>query len=189
MSRIWEKTTDFLWYRSLRGLRAVQPPGYGGLVSYPWIRFLHIASAIGFVGVHGASIVVLYAIRNESDRGRIESLLGFSARTVVAMYLSLGLVVGTGFWLGFVLPAWFSQPWYWLSLALLALTTVLMWFVARPFGKRVLAACEIRPSGVPRVSDEELSQILRSQRTNVITLIGVAGLGAVLYLMVFKPVF
>jgi len=42
---------------------------------------------------------------------------------------------------------------------------------------------------VPRVSDEELSQILRSQRTNVITLIGVAGLGAVLYLMVFKPVF
>jgi uncharacterized membrane protein len=105
------------------------------------------------------------------------------------MYLSLGLVVGTGFWLGLVLPAWFSQPWYWLSLALLALTTVLMWFVARPFGKRVLAACEIRPSGVPRVSDEELSQILRSQRTNVITLIGVAGLGAVLYLMVFKPVF
>ena len=156
---------------------------------YPWIRFLHIASAIGFVGVHGASIVVLYAIRNESDRGRIESILGFSARTVVAMYVSLGLVVGTGFWLGFVVPGFFGQTWFWLSIATLALTTVLMWLVARPFGKRILAACEVRPSGVPRVSDEELSQILHSQRTNVITLIGVGGLGAILYLMVFKPIF
>jgi hypothetical protein len=158
-------------------------------VPYSWIRFFHIAAAFGFVGVHGASIVVLYAIRNESDRGRIESLLGFSAKTVIAMYLSLALVVGTGFWLGFVVPGFFSQPWYWLSLAVLTLTTVLMWFVARPFGKRILAACEIRPSGVPRVSDEELGQILRSQRTNLITLIGVAGLGALLYLMIFKPVF
>jgi hypothetical protein len=157
-------------------------------VLHQWIHFLHIASALGFVGVHGASIVVLYAIRNESDRGRIENLLGFSAKTVVAMYLSLALVVGTGFWAGFAEPEVFGQAWFWWSLAILALTTVLMWFVARPFGKRVLAACEIRPSGVPRVSDEELAQILRSQRTNLITLIGVGGLGIVLYLMIFQPV-
>ncbi len=154
---------------------------------HQWIHFLHIASALGFVGVHGASIVVLYAIRNESDRGRIENLLGFSAKTVVAMYLSLALVVGTGFWAGFAEPEVFGQAWFWWSLVILALTTVLMWFVARPFGKRVLAACEIRPSGVPRASDVELAQILRSQRTNLITLIGVGGLGTILYLMIFKP--
>lgn len=141
------------------------------------------------MGIHGASIVVLYVIRNEMDRARIESLMGFSAKTVVAMYLSLAAVVGTGFWLGFAAPGYFGQVWYWLSLALLALTTLLMWLVARPFGKRILAACEIRPSGVPRVSDAELGQILRSQRTNVITAIGVGGLGGVLYLMVFRPVF
>lgn len=140
------------------------------------------------MGIHGASIVVLYVIRNEMDRARIESLMGFSAKTVVAMYLSLAAVVGTGFWLGFAAPGYFGQVWYWLSLALLALTTLLMWLVARPFGKRILAACEIRPSGVPRVSDAELGQILRSQRTNVITAIGVGGLGGVLYLMVFRPV-
>jgi len=156
-------------------------------VLHQWIHFLHIASALGFVGVHGASIVVLYAIRNESDRGRIENLLGFSAKTVIAMYLSLALVVGTGFWAGFAEPEVFGQAWFWWSLVILALTTVLMWFVARPFGKRVLAACEIRPSGVPRASDQELAQILRSQRTNLITLIGVGGLAAILYLMIFKP--
>lgn len=155
---------------------------------YRWIRFLHIASAIGFVGIHGASIVVLYAIRKERDRIQIESLLGFSAKTVIAMYLSLAAVVGTGFWLGFELTFYFRQPWYWWSLVLLAVTSLLMWVVAKPFTKRLRAACEIRPSGVPRASDQELSHILRSPRTHLITAIGVAGLGAILYLMVFRPV-
>lgn len=141
------------------------------------------------MGIHGASIVVLYVIRNETDRLRIESLLGFSSKTVTAMYVSLLTVVGTGLWLGFVVPGYFSQLWYWLSLGLLALITLLMWLVARPFGKRILAACEIRPSGVPRKSDQELHQILKSQKTNVITAIGVVGLGLVLWLMVFRPAF
>ena len=156
---------------------------------YAWIRFLHIVSAIGFMAIHGASMVVLYAIRNESDRGRIESLLGFSAKTVVAMYLSLIAVVGTGFWLGFEVPGYFGQVWYWLALAVLAVTTVFMFFIARPFGKRILAACEMRPSGVPRISDKELHEILKSQKTNVITAIGVIGFGLILYLMVFRPAF
>ena len=115
--------------------------------------------------------------------------MGFSAKTVVAMYVSLVAVVGTGLWLGFVVPGYFGQLWYWLSLISLGLITLLMWLVARPFGKRILAACEIRPSGVPRKSDEELSLILTSQKTNVITAIGVLGIGWVLYLMVFRPAF
>ena len=160
---------------------------YGFSVPYRWIRFLHIASSIGFVGIHGASIVVLYAIRSERDRGRIESLLDFSAKTVIAMYLSLAAVVGTGFWLGFTLTIYLRQPWFWWSLVLLVVTSVLMWFIAKPFTKRVRAACQIRPSGVPRVSNEELRQILRSPRTHFITALGIAGLGAILYLMIFRP--
>ncbi len=152
-----------------------------------WILFLHIASAITFVTVHGVSTVVLYAIRKEDDRGQIESLFAFSARTVVPMYVSLAAVVGTGFWLAFEHTPHFSDGWFWWALALLALTSLLMWFVAKPFAKRLRAACGIRPSGVPRKSDEELSQLLRSPRTHVITAIGVAGLGAILYLMVFQP--
>jgi uncharacterized membrane protein len=132
-------------------------------------------------------MVVFYAIRKERNRDRIESLLGFSAKTVVGMYLSLVAVVGTGFWLGFELTYFFSQPWYWWSLALLVVTSLVMWSVAKPFGRRVRAACEIRPSGVPRVSDEELERILRSPLTHVITAIGLGGLGAVLYLMIFRP--
>ena len=178
---------------SRSGLSSDYPPrapdgaDYGFSVPYRWIRFLHIASSIGFVGIHGASIVVLYAIRSERDRGRIESLLDFSAKTVIAMYLSLAAVVGTGFWLGFRLRFYLHLRWFWLSLILLVVTSVLMWFIAKPFTKRVRTACEIRPSGVPRVSDEELRQILRSPRTHLITVLGVASLGVILYLMVFRP--
>jgi len=158
-------------------------------VPYQWIRFLHIASAISFAGIHGASIVVLYAIRNDGDRRRIESILGFSAKTVTAMYVSLVAVIGTGLWLGFEVSTFLHQAWYWISLTLLVVTSLLMWLVAKPFAKRVRSACEIRPSGVPRVSDEELAVILRSPRVHAITAIGVIGLGAVLYLMVFRPTF
>lgn len=152
-------------------------------------RFLHIASGLSFMAIHGASIVVLYVIRRETDRARIESLMGFSAKTVLPMYITLVAVIGTGLWLGFIAPGYFSQLWYWLSLGLLGLLTLVMWLVARPFGKRILAACEIRPSGVPRKSDRELGLIVQSQKTNVITALGVLGLGLILWLMVYRPLF
>lgn len=144
---------------------------------------------MAFAAIHGASMVVLYVIRNQSDRKRIESLMSFSAATVVPTYISLVGVIGTGLWLGLVATGWMTQAWYWVSLGVLLLITLLMFLVARPFGKRILAACEMRPTGVPRRSDAELKQILTSQRTNVITAMGVVGLGLILWMMVFKPAF
>lgn len=154
---------------------------------YRWIVYLHVLSGFVFIGVHGVSMMVLYAVRRDIDRKRVESLLRFSAKTVVPMYISLLAVVGTGLWMGFVVTSWFSQAWYWTSVVILFVIIALMWVVARPFGKRILAACEIRPSGVPRRSDEELAEILGSQRTNVITAIGVIGFALILALMVIRP--
>jgi mono/diheme cytochrome c family protein len=156
-------------------------------VPYRWIRFVHIAAAIGFVGIHGASIVVLYAIRKERDRARIVGMLDFSSSTATAMYIALAAVVGSGVWLGFTRTSLFGERWYWLALVLLGATSALMFFIAKPLTMRVRNACEIRPSGVPRVSDEELEQILHSGRTHLVTAIGVVGLTAILYLMVLQP--
>jgi ribulose 1,5-bisphosphate synthetase/thiazole synthase len=58
---------------------------------------------------------------------------------------------------------------------------------AKPYFARVKEACQLRPSGVPRVSDEELAGVLRSSRAYLITAIGVIGILAILYLMIFKP--
>jgi hypothetical protein len=51
----------------------------------------------------------------------------------------------------------------------------------------VKEAVEVRPSGVPRRSDEELEEILRSRIAVWNAAFGAAVLLAITYLMIFKP--
>ena len=72
---------------------------------------------------------------------------------------------------------------------MLVVTTVLMTAIAKPYFKRITAACGIRPSGVPRVSDEELQELVAgpASKANLISAIGVVGLAVIVFLMVTKP--
>lgn len=150
-----------------------------------WL-FLHLLGVLAFVGAHGVSMFVLYRIRGERDRATIASLIAFSGQTTRPMYVSLGVLVAGGIGVGLSLHL-FSQGWLWISILLLVITIALMTVTAKPYFRRVTAACEMRPSGVPRVSDEELELILRSGLAHVVTATGVIGLLAILYLMLFKP--
>jgi hypothetical protein len=75
----------------------------------------------------------------------------------------------------------------WLAILLLVGTVAYMTAVAKPYFAKVKAACEMRPSGVPRVSDEELEELLSSNLAHKITAVGAGGLLVILYLMVFQP--
>ena len=156
-------------------------------MSYEWIRLLHVLAGVGFIATHGASMFVLHSIRAERSRQRIEAILDFTTRTTSATYVTLVAVVGTGAWLGFERSAFFRRGWYWWSLGLLVSTTIWMWFVARPFALKLRAACELRPSGVPRVSDQELAEIVGSGHANLIAAVGVAVTVLILGLMVIQP--
>lgn len=153
---------------------------------FQWILFLHILSVLVFLGAHGTSMVVLYRIRGERDRKKILDLITLSGATTIPMYVGLLAIVITGVLAALKLKA-FGHWWVWLAIAILVVTVGLMYGVAKPYFARIKLACEVRPSGVPRVSDEELGEILRSPRAHVISAIGVLGLGAILYLMVFTP--
>jgi hypothetical protein len=59
--------------------------------------------------------------------------------------------------------------------------------MARPYYQRLKEAVEIRPSGVPRRSDEELDAMLRSRLPLLNTGLGFAALLFIAYLMIFKP--
>jgi len=155
-------------------------------MSFRWLLFLHIASVLALLGTHGASMTVLYRIRRERDRARVLDLVTLSGETILPMYVSLAAIVVTGVLLGLKVHA-FSLWWIWAAIVLLVVTAALMGVVARPYFARVKEACQMRPSGVPRVSDEELAEILRAPTAHVITAIGVIGLLAILYLMVFQP--
>jgi hypothetical protein len=151
-----------------------------------WLLFLHITSVLALLGSHGTSMTVLYRIRAERDRKRILDLVTLSGETIVPMYVSLAAIVVTGVLLGLKLDA-FSTWWLWLAIVILVVIIGLMSAIARPYFARVKEACQVRPSGVPRVSDEELADILRSSTAHVLTAIGGIGLLAILYLMVFQP--
>ena len=154
--------------------------------TYKLAIFFHVASVVALVATHSVSMAVLFRLRRERDRTKILDLIGLSGTTVVPMYISLGLVLVSGSLAAFRFTAW-GRWWLWLSLAILALTIGAMIAMAKPYFERVKEACAVRPSGVPRVADEELAEILRAPASTAITAIGLAGFFLVLALMVFKP--
>jgi len=155
-------------------------------ISYSWWKFLHVTGVLGFVLFHGVSIVAALRLWRERDRTRITELLRFSGSSVLGMYLSLAWLVVFGVVAG-IQGGYWDDGWFWISIVILVLVVAEMSAVARPYYQRVKEAVEIRPSGVPRKSDEELDEILRSRVGVVNAVIGFAALLLIAWLMIFKP--
>jgi hypothetical protein len=153
---------------------------------YKVVLYLHVLSVLALLATHGVSMVVLYRIRPERDRKKILDLITLSGETTLPMYISLGGIILFGVLAGLD-GQFFDEAWIWVSIVLLLLVVGLMTAVAKPYFARIKEACQVRPSGVPRVSDEELGQILGGGTAHLITAIGAIGLLAILYLMLFKP--
>jgi hypothetical protein len=155
-------------------------------IDYRWWKFLHVLAVLGFVLYHGVSIVVAIRLRKERDRARIAELLQFSGSAVLGMYVSLGALIVFGVVAGFA-GKWWGYWWIWLSLALLILTIAEMSAVARPYYEQLKDAIQLRPSGVPRKSDEELDQLLRSRLALFNAVWGMVALVIITFLMIWKP--
>jgi uncharacterized membrane protein len=102
------------------------------------------------------------------------------------MYVSLAWLITFGVVAGIQGDYW-NDGWFWISIGLLVLVVGEMSAVARPYYVRVKEAVEVRPSGVPRRSDEELEEILRSPVAVWNAAFGAAVLLAITWLMIFKP--
>jgi hypothetical protein len=155
-------------------------------VSYNWWKFLHVAGVLAFVMFHGTSIVVALRLRKERDRTRITELMQLSGSSLRGMYVSLGWLIVFGVVAG-IKGLWWNDGWFWISVAILVLVMGEMSAVARPYYQRVKEAVEVRPSGVPRRSDEELEEILRSPVGMANAVIGFVALAVIAWLMIFKP--
>lgn len=156
-------------------------------IAYNWWKLLHVLGVLAFVMFHGVSMVASLRLRKERDRTRVAELLRFSGSSVQGMYVSLGWLIVFGVIAGIQSGIYTRQAWFWVSIGVLLFVVAEMSAVARPYYQRVKEAVEIRPSGVPRRSDEELDVILRSPVTLVNMTIGFAALVFIAYLMIFKP--
>jgi hypothetical protein len=154
--------------------------------AYTWWKFLHVAGVIAFVMFHGVSMTVALQLRRERDRGRIATMTQLSGSSLRGMYVALLWLIVFGVIAG-IQGDWWNDGWFWISVGLLVMAIAEMSAVARPYYERVKEAIEVRPSGVPRRSDEELDEILRSPIGLWNTVFGIAVLAVIAWLMIFKP--
>jgi len=157
-----------------------------GLTAYLWWKFLHVAGVIAFVSFHGVSMVAALRVRKERDRVRIATVLQLSGSSLMGMYVSLAWLITFGVVAGIQGDFW-NDGWFWISIGLLVLVVGEMSAVGRPYYERLKEAVEVRPSGVPRRSDEELEEILSSPVALWNAVFGAAVLLAITWLMIFKP--
>ncbi|MGH2446642.1 MAG: DUF2269 family protein [Candidatus Limnocylindria bacterium] len=153
---------------------------------YPWVVFLHVAGAFGFVLAHGVSVSVMFRLRTERKRERIETLIELSSTSMTAFYASILLLLGAGILAGFI-GSWWRMLWIWVSLGLFIAIAVAMYPLASSYFRRVRAAVGTRQSGAPVASDEEVDELLASSRPLIIALVGYGGILVILWLMIFKP--
>jgi uncharacterized membrane protein len=155
-------------------------------IPYNLWKFLHIVGVLSFVLFHGVSIMVALRLRGERDRTRIAELLRLSGSSVMGMYMSLAWLIAFGVVAG-IKGLYWNDGWFWISILILVLVTGEMSAVSKPYYQRVKEAVELRPSGVPRKSDEELEEILRSRVAVWNAIVGFAALISITWLMIFKP--
>jgi plastocyanin len=153
---------------------------------YRWWVFVHVVGVFGFLASHGVSMYVTFELRSTRDPRRIISLLELSASSLRAFYWSFGLLLLGGVVAGF-LGHWWSYAWIWAAIAILVLVSFGMYRMARPFYRRVGLVARAMAGGSTAVNDEELAAIVRGRRPFVIAGMGLAGLLAILYLMMFQP--
>lgn len=148
---------------------------------YPWIVFLHVVGAFGFVFGHGASAFVSMAIRRETDAQRISAMLRLSQLSLTVMYPSLLLLLAAGVAAGFIGQFW-GALWLWLAIGLLVVELAAMYALAAPYYMNLRRALTD-----PTVPDDEVVASMSSSRPIVLAWVGIVGLLLIIGLMVMKP--
>jgi uncharacterized membrane protein len=168
-------------------------PDVRRLLMYQWIVFLHILGAFGFLLAHGGSANVAFRLRRERDPERVRALLDLSNSNFSLMYLSLLVLLIAGIVSGF-LGRWWGFGWIWVSLGLLIVIAVVMYVTSTASFNRIRKAVGLTyfEGGKPHpaqdaASADEINKVLESWNPTLSIIIGLGGLVAILWLMMFKP--
>jgi plastocyanin len=153
---------------------------------YQWWVFVHLVGVFGLLASHGVSIAVTFRLRAERDPARAVTLLEISSSTIIAFYVSLGVLLLGGIVAAFD-GGWWGYGWIWASLATLAAIFVAMYALARPYYQRIRFVATALAEGSRAVTPEQFEKLLKAPQPLSIAGIGFAGLAVILYLMLFKP--
>ena len=158
-----------------------------------WILLVHILGAFVFAFIHGASTKVIFRLRHESDPARMAALLDLSSNHLGLMYVSLLVMLAGGIGVGYF-GDWFLSVWIWLSLGLLVLIVLTMYFMAtiplnrvrKTLGLPYIEKNKPHPAGEP-ANPEEIASSTAALKPSLMAAIGYGSLLLILVLMVIKP--
>jgi plastocyanin len=153
---------------------------------YQWWVLVHLFGVFAFLVSHGVSMMITFRLQRERDPRQVASLLQLSSSTISVFYASLGVLLGGGIVAAFLGNLW-GYGWIWASLIILLLVSLAMYGMARPYYRRVRFVTAAIVEGSEAVSAQQYDSILGSGQPMTIAGIGLVGLIAILYLMLFKP--
>jgi drug/metabolite transporter superfamily protein YnfA len=162
---------------------------------YKFLLYLHVAGALAFLLFHGATASVMFALKREHEPQRVQALLELRDRSSSWWGYPVVVMLLSGIIMGFMGRHW-SAGWMWASLG----GFVVLSFAMSGFGRNYLdrAWHALDPEGhkppmkkydrggIP-ASPEELAEYLATGRPMMLTVLGVLGLGLILWLMMFQP--
>lgn len=155
-------------------------------MAYQWWVFAHLLGVFGFLAAHGVSMTVGLRLRKERDPAKVVELVQLSSSSTRWFYGSF-LVLGVSGIVAASDAGLWSQFWVGASVAVLVVVTGVMLSVGKPYYRKVGVVARAKAGGSKAVSDGQFDELLRSRRSEVVIAVGVLGLAAILYLMLFKP--
>jgi hypothetical protein len=150
---------------------------------YRFWLFVHLGGLLLFVAGHGTSAAVGVRLRRERDPARMAALLDASAAARGSTYAGIALL-GVGGLTDAFLGHWWSAGWVWTSIGVFLAMAGILAALAIPYYRRLRLAVSRATSGCRA---EEIERLTASPVPLVILGVGLAGLGVILWLMVFKP--
>jgi hypothetical protein len=157
---------------------------------YPWLVVTHIVAAFAFVMAHGVSVFVVYRVRREHDRARLQAFADLSAGSLTIATVSLLVVLVAGIAAG-IAGGYFSRAWTWASIVVLVIVGGAMTPLAAIPMNRIRHALGVAIRGdteaPPAASDAELASLQAALRPELTAAIGGGGVIVLVGLMSLKP--
>ncbi len=163
--------------------------------AYSSLIYVHILSVFTFMLTHGVTASAILFVRNEKNAERIRLLLQIARNPAVVGVnnTSIAVVLFTGIALGF-LGDWWNRMWIWTALGIAVAIAFAMSFLGRLYLERLRKVVGLpyvegrkKHEPIPVASEEEILGISSKSPVYATAAVGLLGLLAILYLMIFKP--
>lgn len=157
---------------------------------YNWLVLLHIFFAFLFMLAHGVHAAAMLKFRSEPDPER--SLTFFNIVPQITLVRVLTVLMGIPAFAAAFLAGWLKTGWIWTSVAVFLIIAFAMYRYGAGYFNLIEGAAtrliEARKTGADLdAAQKEYDAARNAPHAMMVSIVGIAGLAVILWLMRFKP--